>query len=81
MLRYTVDDMTCGHCVQSVTKAVAAIDPAATVAIDLPTKRVEVSTTADGDVVAGAIREAGYTPVPADASGAPAANGGCCGHC
>lgn len=65
MLRYTVEDMTCGHCVQTVTKAVTSLDPAARVAIDLPTKTVDVSTSAGAEQVAGAIREAGYTPVPA----------------
>lgn len=62
MLRYQVDGMTCGHCVQAVTKAVKAADPAAEVSVDLPTKKVEVTTSADRSHVAAAIREAGYTP-------------------
>lgn len=62
MLRYQVDGMTCGHCVQAVTKAVKAADPAAEVSVDLPTRKVEVKTSADRSHVAAAIREAGYTP-------------------
>lgn len=78
MLRYQVDDLSCGHCVQAVTQAVKAVDPAATVAIDLATKRVDVATTADAGAVAAAIREAGYTPREG-ASDPPKARASCCG--
>lgn len=82
MLRYTVEDMTCGHCVQTITGALNTLDPAAKVAIDLPGKVVEVAGTADGEAVARAIREAGYTPVSAPKDAAAASAGGsCCGHC
>lgn len=80
MLRYTVGDMTCGHCVQTITKAVSALDPAATVAIDLPTKAVDVTSSVAPEAVAGAIREAGYTPVAALPEVAPS-GASCCGHC
>ena len=82
MLRYTVEDMTCGHCVQTITRAVTALDPAAKVSIDLATKTVEVTGGADNDAIVGAIREAGYTPVAASQAGAAApAAPSCCGHC
>jgi copper chaperone len=82
MLRYTVEDMTCGHCVQTITRALTTLDPAAQVAIDLPSKTVEVTGEADGEAVAGAIREAGYTPIAATKDAAAATAGGsCCGHC
>jgi copper chaperone len=81
MLRYQVDDLSCGHCVQAVTQAVKGVDPTAVVTIDLPTKRVEVQSSAADAAVAGAIREAGYTPAALgahDVTVAPKASS-CCG--
>lgn len=79
MLRYTVEDMTCGHCVQAITGAVNGLDPVATVAVDLAARTVDVATTASPDAVAAAIREAGYSPQAA--APAAAAEKSCCGHC
>ena len=63
MLRLKVDDMTCGHCVQTVTEAVKTVDPAARVKVDLPSKLVEVEGAAEPTRISDAVREAGYTPV------------------
>ena len=76
MLRYQVDDMSCGHCVQAITAAVKGVDPAAQVAIDLQSKSLEVATTAADSAVRDAIREAGYTPKEAGEA-APAARASC----
>ena len=66
MIAFEVNDMTCGHCVGAVTRAVKAVDKDATVQIDLATHRVQVEpVTADAAELAAAIEEAGYTPVPA----------------
>lgn len=64
-MEFKVEDMTCGHCVMSVTKAVKAAEPAAKVDIDLTAKRVRVEGTEARDKVEAAIRDAGYTPVAA----------------
>ena len=85
MIAFEVHDMTCGHCVGTLTKALKATDQGAQVRIDLATHRVEVEpASADAVQLAQAIREAGYTPVPAEAgkgAGAARATGACCGHC
>ena len=66
MIAFEVRDMTCGHCVSTVTKAVQAADREARVRIDLPTHRVEIEpAAASAAALESAIREAGYTPVPA----------------
>ena len=65
MIEFKVNDMTCGHCVMTVTKAVKAAEPAAKVDIDLNSKRVRVEGTDAHDKVEAAIRAAGYTPVAA----------------
>ena len=65
MIAFDVQDMTCGHCVSTITKALKSADKDATVRIDLATHRVEVEPgEADAAELADAIREAGYTPVP-----------------
>jgi copper chaperone len=62
MYQFNVEDMTCGHCVSSVTQAVKAVDSHAEVDISLRDKRVSVRSSAAQDEIAQAIREAGYTP-------------------
>jgi copper chaperone len=62
MIAFRVDDMTCGHCVASVTRAVKDADAAAEVRIDLDAHRVEVASTLPAERVAQAIRDAGFTP-------------------
>jgi copper chaperone len=66
MIAFRVDDMSCGHCVSTITKAVKAADKDARVQIDLATHRVEIEPAqADAQALSEAIKEAGYTPVPA----------------
>jgi len=64
MMTFEVKDMTCGHCVSTITQAVRAVDPGATVQIDLATHRVTIEPTeADAAELSDAIQKAGYTPV------------------
>ena len=66
MIAFEVNDMTCGHCVSTITKAVKAADKDAKVQIDLARHRVEIEPSdADAEALRDAIEEAGYTPVPA----------------
>lgn len=82
MIAFEVNDMTCGHCVSTITKALKATDKDAKVQIDLASHRVQVEpASADAQQLAEAIQDAGYTPVPV-ASGEPPATkptGSCCG--
>ena len=64
MYQLTVEDMSCGHCIGRVTQAVQGVDPAASVDIDLPSKRVSIDSQADLDRIVAAIDAAGY-PVSA----------------
>jgi copper chaperone len=82
MITFEVNDMTCGHCVSTITKALKGVDREAKVQIDLASHRVQIDpVAADADELADAIKEAGYTPVPLQghAAAAPAKAGGCCG--
>lgn len=65
MIAFHVPDMTCGHCIKSITQAVQAVDPQARLQIDLATHAVQIEPgSADAGQLRAAIAEAGYTPVP-----------------
>lgn len=59
-MKFSVPDMSCGHCVATITKAVKAVDPTAAVTADLAAKTVTVESPAPAAAVARAIDEAGY---------------------
>ncbi|WP_413439300.1 heavy-metal-associated domain-containing protein [Sulfuriferula sp. GW1] len=63
MIEFKVDDMTCGHCAGVITKAVAAVDAKAKVAIDIPNHTVRIDGSTLQQAIQDAITEAGYTPV------------------
>ncbi|MBU6258471.1 MAG: heavy-metal-associated domain-containing protein [Burkholderiales bacterium] len=64
MIAFEVQDMTCGHCVASITKALQAADPLAVVEIDLGRHRVQVEPgRADAAALRVAMEDAGFTPV------------------
>ena len=64
MISFEVADMSCGHCVGSITKAVSAVDPGAKLTADLASHRVHIEPGAASAAELGsAIRDAGFTPV------------------
>jgi copper chaperone len=62
MYQFNVSDMTCGHCVSTVTKAVKGVDSRASVEISLAERRVTVRSSLSQQEIAEAIKDAGYTP-------------------
>lgn len=60
MYQLQVDDMSCSHCVNAVTKAVQALDPQAQVQVDLAGKRVTVDSHIALERISAAISEAGF---------------------
>lgn len=87
MLIYRVEDMTCGHCVSAITKAVRALDSGAKVDVDLSEHLVRIEPTGvAADELLNVITEAGYTAVQvaaeaASTTGPSTRRGGCCGCC
>ena len=66
MIAFEVKDMSCGHCASTITKAVAAVDGAARVRVDLASHRVEIEPAGASEAqLRAAIEAAGYTPAPA----------------
>ena len=86
MTTFNVNDMTCGHCVGVITKALKAVDPDADLRFDLATHRLDVVSGKAGPAqLSNAITEAGYTPVMAadvsstqNADTSPKRSGCCC---
>lgn len=65
MIAFEVKDMSCGHCVSTITKALKSADQHAKFTIDLARQQVLIeSAEADPKALQDAIAEAGYTPVP-----------------
>jgi copper chaperone CopZ len=64
---WTVQGMTCGHCVKAVTEEISAIPGVRDVVVELESGLVTVTAEADptADAVAAAVDEAGYTLVTA----------------
>ncbi len=60
-LQLTVPNMACSACGDTITKAIQAIDPAATVQADSKTKQVNIETQASEATIKQAITNAGYT--------------------
>ncbi|MBV5266904.1 heavy-metal-associated domain-containing protein [Pinisolibacter aquiterrae] len=62
MYTFDVNDMTCGHCVQTIETAVKGVDGAAAVTIDLTDHAVKIASAEPASSFADAIKDAGYTP-------------------
>lgn len=61
---FTVEGMSCDHCVHAITGEVSKVDGVSSVNVDLAEKTVTVSGAQFGDdAVRAAIDEAGYTVV------------------
>lgn len=65
LLKFRVPDMSCGHCVAAIEKAVHEVDPAAIVTADLPASSVSVESAASAEQIRSAMAEAGYEATPA----------------
>lgn len=57
----SVQKMTCGHCIRSVTSALRALDPQARIEVDLTTGTVHIAGHVDAETAAQSVRERGYT--------------------
>lgn len=62
MITLTINDMTCGGCVASITRVVKSLDPTATLEAEVAARRVSINTPLDTATVVAAISNAGYHP-------------------
>ena len=61
-MQFHIDNMTCGGCAKSVTKAIQSVDPEAKVDIDLGRQVVRVTSSADEAAIVARLNDAGYPP-------------------
>lgn len=57
-----VEDMTCGHCAATITKAIETSVPGAKVHADPVAKLVKITGSADIARLQEIVKQAGYTP-------------------
>ncbi len=62
-----IENMTCGGCARSVTKAIQSLDPAARVETDPASRKVVVASTRSRVEIEAALAEVGYPAVPVPA--------------
>jgi copper chaperone len=62
MHRFTLPDMSCGHCVAAITEALKGADPQAHIKLDRETRTAEVDSALPRERLAAALTAAGYTP-------------------
>jgi copper chaperone len=60
MITLSIPDMSCGHCKASVEGAIAKLDPAAKVTVDLPGRRAEVESAASSEEIIAALVRVGF---------------------
>ena len=65
MTRFTVPDMSCGHCTAAIEKANKAADATASVDCNLEDHSVSVESALPEARLRAAISEAGYEAAPA----------------
>lgn len=61
-MQFHIENMTCGGCARSVTKAIQSVDPAAEVKADPSTHKVDVKSSAPRDQLVTALTQVGYAP-------------------
>lgn len=67
--QFHLPDMSCGHCVTTVTKTVQSLDEAAKLEFDREARKVKVQSEVSRAELAAALGEAGYPPQGEPAQG------------
>jgi copper chaperone len=60
MLQLILPDMTCGHCVKTVTETIHRLDPAAAVEIDLESHIVRIKSAQPPEDIRKVLAHEGY---------------------
>jgi copper chaperone len=65
-MKFHVPDMSCGHCVATIEKALKAADPMATLRTDLNARTAERETAVSSDAISQVLATAGYPSTALD---------------
>jgi copper chaperone len=60
LMRFHIDNMTCGGCARNVTKALEGVDPRARVDADPGTRKVTIESALPAEAFSRALDDAGY---------------------
>lgn len=60
MTKFSVPEMSCGHCTSAIEKEISNNDSTAKFSFDLDDRTVEVTSSLDTNALLAAIKEAGY---------------------
>lgn len=69
MLHFNVENMSCGHCVKSITAALLALDPQAQVSIDLARGELDFTGQLAVEQVLETLKAQGYPAVQRNTQG------------
>jgi copper chaperone len=61
-MEFVIPDMSCGGCANAITRAVARLDPAAKLDVDVAAKIVTVDSTLPAQQIIETIEAAGFHP-------------------
>ena len=62
MHQFHLPDMSCGHCVATITETLLELDPQAGIEIDREQRELRVQSALAREPIAAALTEAGYPP-------------------
>lgn len=81
-MKFKVENMSCEHCVRTLSRALKALDPQARVDVDLASGTLALESLISTETAIEVMAEAGYPAVPvavqAEGTPAPAAAGSGC---
>lgn len=60
MSRFSVPDMSCGHCRAAITEALEAVDDGVEIDADMEAREIDVQSTAGNAAILDALAKAGY---------------------
>jgi copper chaperone len=61
-MKFEVTDMSCSGCANAIARAVKAVDPQATVEINVATKIVQIDSVIEPGKLVGTMEAAGFHP-------------------
>ncbi len=64
MQKFSVPDMTCGHCKKTIEEAINKLDGNAKIEVDLDAHVIEVATEAGTDKLLSTLKDVGYEATP-----------------
>ncbi len=65
MTKFSVPEMSCGHCKATIEKAITEIDSGAKLEFDLDARQVDIEAKVDTTAILAALKDAGYEASPA----------------